>query len=117
MSRSSHGNHLKEFGSIRVPDAAYRFQDHRLFSPKEEDFVSFLTIYGHGGRFGHVTMTRLKEVSSPPPRPIEPPHKIWIQLAQWLLRRRCLKMLTDGRRTTDAYLYYKLTNEPSAQVS
>ena len=28
-----------------------------------------------------------------------------------------LKMLTDGRRTTDAYLYYKLTNEHSAQVS
>ena len=23
----------------------------------------------------------------------------------------------DGRRTADAYLYYKLTNEPSAQVS
>ena len=42
---------------------------------------------------------RLKELSFP--RPIEAPHKIWLQLARCLLRRRCLKMLTDGRRTTD----------------
>ena len=52
-----------------------------------------------------------KELSFP--RPIEAPHKIWLQLSQWLLRRRCLKMLTDdGLPTTGAYLYYKLTNEP-----
>ena len=35
---------------------------------------------------------------------------------------RCLKSVDDGettdrRRTTEAYLSYKLTNEPSAQVS
>ena len=39
----------------------------------------------------------------------QPPHKILLQSAQWLLRR-CLKMLTDRRRTTDSYLY-KLTNK------
>ena len=33
------------------------------------------------------------------PRPMEAPYKIWIQMAQWLLRGRCLKMLTtDGRQ-------------------
>ena len=37
-------------------------------------------------------------------------------------QRRCrLKMLTDGGtddgRTTDTFIYYKLTYEPSAQVS
>ena len=29
------------------------------------------------------------------------PYEIWVQLAQWLQRRRCLKMLMDGRRGTD----------------
>ena len=33
------------------------------------------------------------------PRPKESPYEIWVQLAQWFQRRRCLKMLTDGRRT------------------
>ena len=33
------------------------------------------------------------------PHPVEAPYEIWLQLAQWLQRRRCFKMLTcDGRR-------------------
>ena len=37
------------------------------------------------------------------PHPKESPYEIWVQLAQWFQRRRCLKMLTDdGRQTTDA---------------
>ena len=35
---------------------------------------------------------------------------MWLWLAQWFQRRRCLK-------SAEAYLSYKLTNEPSAQVS
>ena len=31
------------------------------------------------------------------PRPRESPYEIWVQLTQWFQRRRCLKMLTDGR--------------------
>ena len=45
------------------------------------------------------------------PHPVEAPYEIWLWLAQWFLRRRCLKSVDDGRwrRTTEAYLYYKLT--------
>ena len=35
------------------------------------------------------------------PHPKESPYGIWVQLAQWFQRRRCLKMLTDDGRTTD----------------
>ena len=50
---------------------------------------------------------------------METPYEIWLQSAQWFLRRRCLKgvddrrQTKDGRRMTEAYLSYKLTSEPS----
>ena len=50
------------------------------------------------------------------PHPKEAPYEIKLSLAQWFLRRRCLKSV-DDRRTTEACLYYKLPNEPLAQVS
>ena len=34
-----------------------KFQDHRTISSVVEDFKSFFTIYGLGGRLGHVTWT------------------------------------------------------------
>ena len=35
------------------------------------------------------------------PHPIEAPYEIWLWLAQWFLRRRCLKSVDDdGRRRT-----------------
>ena len=51
--------------------------------------------------------------------PIDAICEIWLESASWLQRRCRLKMLmmdNDGQ-TTDACLYYKLTYEPSAQVS
>ena len=56
---------------------------------------------------------------------METPYETLLQSAQWFLRRRCLKSVDDradgqaddGQGTTEAYLSYKLTNEPSAQVS
>ena len=42
--------------------------------------------------------------------------EIWKESASRLQRRCRLKMLTDGQ-TTDTFIYYKLTYEPSAQVS
>ena len=48
------------------------------------------------------------------PCPKEDPYEIWLWLARW---RRCLKIVDIRRQTTEAYLSYKLTNEPSAQVS
>ena len=51
-------------------------------------------------------------------QPIDAVYELWKESASWLQRRRRLKMLTtDDGRTTDACLYYKLTYEPSAQVS
>ena len=35
-------------------------------------------------------------------------YEIWLQQAQWFLRR-CLKSVDDRRRTMEAYLSYKLT--------
>ena len=46
------------------------------------------------------------------PHPMETPYEIWLQSAQWFLRRGCLKI-----PTTEACLSYKLTTEPSTQVS
>ena len=46
------------------------------------------------------------------PHPIEATYENWLWLAQWCLRRRCLKnVYDDGRQrtTTEAYLSYKLT--------
>ena len=48
------------------------------------------------------------------PHPIEAPYEIWFWLAQCFLRR-CLKSVDDDgrrRRTTEAYLSYKLTKWP-----
>ena len=46
------------------------------------------------------------------PLPIDAIYEIWRESASWLQRRCCLKMLT-----TDVCLFYKLTCEPSTQVS
>ena len=54
------------------------------------------------------------------PHPNDASDKIWLRMAHWLRRYSSLKMFTDGRtnaRTPDRPVYYKLTFEPSAQVS
>ena len=89
-----------------------KFQGHRPFGSREKDFLRFLPYMGMAailvmwpGPFEQLSFSHLMEA----------PYEIWLQLAQWLQRRRCFKMLAyDGRRTTDggACLYYKLTNEP-----
>ena len=33
------------------------FQGHRVFGSREEDFLSFFSIYDHGGHIGHATWT------------------------------------------------------------
>ena len=53
------------------------------------------------------------------PHPTEAPYEILLWKAQWFLRRICLKSVGDDDDgwMTEAYLFYKLTNEPSPQVS
>ena len=48
------------------------FQGNRLFGSGKEDVLMFFTIYGLGGH------------------PMEVPHEIWLQSAQWFLRKRRL---------------------------
>ena len=64
------------------------------------DFSRVFTMYGLG--------------VAAPPHPIEAPHKIWLWSGKrfW---RRCLKLLMP--MDAGAWVYYKLTYEPSAQVS
>ena len=51
---------------------------------------------------------RLSKLSFPHAK--EASDAIWLWLAQWFLRRRCLKSVDDGRRrTTEVCLSYKLT--------
>ena len=49
------------------------------------------------------------------PLPKEAPHKIWLRSAKQFLRRRCLSIVEDD--DDGPWVYYKLTYEPSAQVS
>ena len=69
-------------------------------------FLRFFIKYGHGGQLGFSF-----------PHPMETPYEIWLQLAHSFLRR-CLKSVDDRQmmdgKTTEAYLSYKLTTEPSA---
>ena len=52
-------------------------------------FLKVLTIYGHGGHLGR-DLDHLNNILFN--HPMEVPHEIWLQLAQWFLSR-CLKLL------------------------
>ena len=94
-----------------------KFQGHRPFGSGEEDFLRFLPYMGMRPSWS-CDQGRLNKLLFP--HPMETSYEIWLQPAQWFLRRRCFKSVDDRRtagRTTEAYLSYKLTNEPSAQVS
>ena len=80
-------------------------QGQRPFGPGEEKFFKgFYPIWA----WRPYDLDRLNKLSFP--HPMEAPHEMWLQSAQWFLPRRCLKMLTHiptYTRTTKAYLYYK----------
>ena len=61
-----------------------------------------------------------QNLMQPFPHPNDGSDKISLRLAHWLLRYSSLKMFTHrhtDRQTTARLVYYKLTFEPSAQVS
>ena len=88
-----------------------KFQNHRT-SFSGEDFLRFLP---------YVCMAAILVMRPgtlyklPFPLAKEAPHRIWL----WLAKRFQRKIVNGRRRTTDAGLWvsYKLTYEPSAQVS
>ena len=106
---------------LEHPMMQIKFQCYRPFGAREEDFFKIFTIYGHIGHLGHKTWTSWTNVLSLS-HPIDASYEIWLWLAQWFLRRRCWKCwqhtyIHTYIQRTEAYLSYKLTTEPSAQVS
>ena len=90
-----------------------KFQGHRPFGSGEEDFLRFLPYMGMEA----ILLIRHGSFEQTFGPHMEAPYEIWLQLAQWLQRRRCFKMLTDGvQRTAEACLYFKLTSEPKAYM-
>ena len=93
---------LQEFSSTRVPDAAYQLSRSSAVQFWRRRVFKVFVIYGHDGHLGHVTKTVWRNFRSP--QPTEPPYTIWLQLVQWLLRRRCLKRWqTDDVRQMPTY--------------
>ena len=92
-------------------------QGHQRFGSGEEEFLSFFTIFGNGGHLSQVTRTVGINFCFPIPCRLHMkfgfnrPSGFWGDDVSMDDRQ-----MTD-RRTTEAYLSYKLTNEPLAQVS
>ena len=82
-----------------------KFQGHRHFGSGEEDFfLSFYYIREWRPSWSR-NLDRLNKLSFPHPK--QASDEIWLWLAQWLFRRRCLKSVEDGvRRTTYDVLLY-----------
>ena len=87
-----------------------KFQGHRPFGSEEEDFLRF-SIF-NGGHLGHVTWTVWTNFRFPISR------RIHMKFGcNWPSGFRGEDFWKSWRRTTEAYLSYKLTNEPLAQVN
>ena len=71
------------------------------------------TIYRRGGHLGHVTQMPRKNFRSTTPR--EAPHKIMVLSSKRFQRRH--EIVDADRRDVRTMEHYKLTCEPSAQVS
>ena len=81
----------------------------------EKKIFKFFTIYGHGGRLGHMTWTVCTNFRSP--IPWRRHMKIDFDWPSGFWGEDVWRVWTTDERMTEAYLSYKLTNEPSAQVS
>ena len=90
-----------------------KFQGHQPFGSREA-FLRFLPYMGMAAILVS-DQDHLSKLSFP--HPIEAPYEIWLWLAQWFLRRRCLKECGRRRRTMEAYYPISSPKEPSAQVS
>ena len=89
-------------------------QDHRTSGSGGEYFLGFYHIWTWRPSWS-CELDHLYNFSFPLPK--EAPHKIWILLAKRFQRRRSLKMVDDDDNDDDgAWVYYKLTYEPSAQM-
>ena len=72
-----------------------KFQGHRPYGSGVEDFLKFYYIWAWRPSWSF-DLDRLNTLSFP--HPMETPYEIWLQMAQWFLRR-CLKSLDEGQMT------------------
>ena len=97
-----------------------KFRGNRPAGSGEEDVRRVFTIYGCGGHLGHVAQVPRTKFRPPYPRRLH----IKFDFSEKMFEH-CGRRTTDGRRTDDGrtttdagpWVYYKLTYEPSAQVS
>ena len=75
----------------------------------EEDFQRVFTLYGHVRHLGNVTRTN--HTNFCPPQTKYVPHKIWLQSAQWFLRKRRLKVDESLRIGADNLLEKMMPKE------
>ena len=108
LRKIGQGHNLNKIGRTLVPDAAYQVSKSSAFRRR---FFKIFTIYGHGGHLGHVTRSILTNFKSPHGDSIWNLASIGPVISEEKMLKEC------GQQTTEAYLSYKLTNEPLAQVS
>ena len=104
MTRSTQGHHLRKLGSTRAPDVYTKFQGHWPFGSREENFLRFLPCMGMGAILVMWPWT-FEQTFVPPSHE----SSIWnLTLIGPVVSEE--KMFKEcGRRTTEAYLSYKLT--------
>ena len=72
-----------------------KFQDRRIVSSGQEDFMGYYHIwalpYMGMGPFGHVTKMTFTKLMFPLPK--KAPRKVWLRLAKWFKRKRCMKIM------------------------
>ena len=92
---------------LKHPMMHTKIQGYLPFGSREEGFLCFYHIWQWRPSWS-CDQDHLSTLSFP--HPIAAPYEIWLWFAQWFLKRRCLKSVEyDVRRTTEAYLSYKLT--------
>ena len=94
-----------------------KFRANRPAAPEKKIFEGFLP---YMGKAGILVMWPGPHTQTTFPHPMEAPHEIWLQSAQWFQRKRRLKMWTHDTQTdrqTTTLPYDNLTNETSAGVS
>ena len=116
MSRSTQGHHLNKLGSPRALDVAQQVSRSLALRFQRRRFFKVFSIYGHGSHLGHVTWTIWTNFRSP---------ILWRLQMKFGFNRpssfrgedvwKCWHTThtPTNIQTTEAYLYYKLTNEPN----
>ena len=72
-----------------------KFEGHQPIGFREEDFLRFYHIWAWRPSWS-CDQVHFNILSFP--HPTEAPYEIWLWLAEWFLRRWCLKSVDDGRR-------------------